>query len=96
MSAERELKNKVRHYGALTEKALEKVELNAPLNELQEKIALDFLQMARNYFNDARHFEGKSDFLTALAAFSYAHAWLDAGVRAGLFKSKDSKLFTMP
>ncbi|MBS3057208.1 MAG: DUF357 domain-containing protein, partial [Candidatus Diapherotrites archaeon] len=33
----------------------------------------------------------------ALAAFSYAHAWLDAGVRAKLLDARgDDNLFTLP
>jgi len=41
-------------------------------------------------------FKEKGDLLTALASFSYAHAWLDAGVRAKLFEAEDDQLFTLP
>ena len=35
--------------------------------------------------------------LLALPAYSYAHAWLDAGVRAGLLDAQgDDRLFTLP
>jgi hypothetical protein len=94
---EEQLKEKVSHYRALTKAALEKIELQKGLTEKDKKIALDFLQMARNYFSDAEHFEKKKELSTALAAYSYAHAWLDAGVRAGFFNAKgDDKLFTLP
>ncbi len=95
--AEPRLKEKVAHYHKLTEAALKKVFLKKNLQEKEKTIALDFLEMANNYFSDAKHFEQKKDFATALAAFSYAHAWLDAGVRAGLFDAQgDDKLFTLP
>ena len=52
--------------------------------------------MARNYYSDAGHFGKQGDMLLALAAYSYAHAWLDAGVRAGILDGKgDSRLFTL-
>jgi hypothetical protein len=52
--------------------------------------------MTKNYFSDAQHFKEKGDLLTALASFSYAHAWLDAGVRAKIFHADDDQLFTLP
>ncbi|MBI2529652.1 MAG: DUF357 domain-containing protein [Candidatus Diapherotrites archaeon] len=92
-----ELKKKVEKYAALTEKALGKIKMMRNLSAEQAAIADDFLQMARNYFSDAKHFMQKKDLLTALAAFSYAHAWLDAGVRAKLFDARgDDRLFTLP
>jgi len=95
--AETELQQKVQRYRKLTEAALEKIVLKKQLSAKEKGIALDFLEMAKNYFNDAKHFEQQGDLLNALAAFSYAHAWLDAGVRAGFFDAKgDSKLFTLP
>ncbi len=88
---------KVSHYQALTEKALKKISIKKGLSAKEKKIALDFLEMANNYFLDAKHFEAKGELATALAAFSYAHAWLDAGVRARLLDGKkDDKLFTLP
>jgi len=51
--------------------------------------------MAQRYFDDARHFEKKGDSVTAFAALNYAHGWLDAGARIGLFKVNDSRLFTV-
>jgi len=84
---EEKLEGKVKHYKLLTQKALKKVKLAKGLSGKERGIAEDFLEMAQNYFADACYFQEKGDFLTALAAFSYSHAWLDAGVRAGLFKA---------
>lgn len=92
-----EIEEKVQKYKALTEKALGKVKFREGLSEKERKIAEDFLEMAENYFNDAKHFQEKNELLTALAAFSYSHAWLDAGVRAGFFDAgEDDQLFTLP
>ncbi len=90
------LELKVEKYFFLTETALKKIEFKENLSEKEKSIADDFFGMAENYFSDAKHFSEKNDLLNALAALSYAHAWLDAGVRSGLFDGKkDDKLFTL-
>jgi hypothetical protein len=92
-----QLEAKVSHYEKLTKKGLEKITILARRGSKEYATAQDYLAMARNYFNDAQHFRTHGDLLIALAAFSYAHAWLDAGVRAGLFDGKgDDQLFTLP
>ena len=94
---ETELKKKVEKYRLLTEKALSKVSIKVPVGHGMRAVAEDFISMAKNYFSDAKHFEEKGELLTALAAYSYAHAWLDAGVRAKVLDAKgDSGLFTLP
>ncbi|NMA44516.1 MAG: DUF357 domain-containing protein [Candidatus Diapherotrites archaeon] len=95
MSLEKDLVEKVAKYEKLTKKALG-VKLVKGLSDKEKLIAQDFLSMANNYYNDAKYFVEKKELLTALAAFSYAHAWLDAGVRAKLFDTKDDQLFTLP
>ena len=88
---------KLQKYLSMTGKALTLVKIAAADKSSKEyKSAADFLQMAKNYLNDSRHFAKKGDLLTALAAASYAHAWLDAGARLGLFKvDNSSDLFTV-
>ncbi len=49
--------------------------------------------MAERYFSDAKHFREQGNYVLSLAAVNYAHAWLDAGARIGLFKVKDTELF---
>jgi len=96
MDVEKKLEEKVKKYFFLTEKALKKIELKKNLAEKDNAVALDFLSMAKNYFSDAKHFSEKNDLLNSLACLSYAHAWLDAGVRAELFDGKkDDALFTL-
>ena len=65
------------------------------LNSERRKEALDFLDMASRYYSDAKHFFEKGDVVTAFAALNYAHGWLDAGARIGLFDVHNSELFTV-
>ena len=91
-----EIVEKVEKYESLTAKALGLIKFNTGISEKEKKIGEDFLSMANNYYNDGKHYKEKGDLLTALASFSYAHAWLDAGVRAKIFFAEDDQLFTLP
>ena len=55
----------------------------------------DFLDMIQRYIADAHHFEEQGDIVNAFAALNYAHGWLDAGARLGIFDVHDSRLFTV-
>ncbi len=79
-------------YFDITGRALEKVR-NADKDRERIRDASDFLDMASRYFSDAKHFREKDNYVLALAAVNYAHAWLDAGARIGLFKVRDKELF---
>jgi len=86
----------VKRYLEITRKALDKVKIVAPEPSYSRKMAEDFLNMARSYYNDALHFSEKGDLINAFAAVNYAHGWLDAGARLGLFDvGGDWKLFTL-
>ena len=85
---------KLEHYFSITEEAL--VQARQHLNPQQLTSAADFLDMATRYCEDARYFyDTKKDLVLAFAALNYAHGWLDAGARIGLFLVKDSRLFTV-
>ncbi len=89
-------KTKLDKYFDITSRALAKVKLVNNVHIDVEKSGNDFLDMARRYFSDARHFMEKGDWVTAFAALNYAHGWLDAGARLGLFDVEhDSELFTV-
>jgi len=81
-------------YFKITGEALEMVRSHEMDIDRMEQ-ANDFLDMASRYYSDATHFKGKGEWLLAFAALNYAHGWLDAGARSGLFKVKDSRLFTV-
>lgn len=90
------LQKRCQHYAALTKKALTKATIAVPAEGSLYPIAVDFKEMAKNYLQDGHHFLQNGQFELALAAFSYAHAWLDAGARLGLFNVKnDHQLFTL-
>lgn len=80
----------------ITRKALEKAKVIVPEHSHLFSIAKDFYDMAKRYFSDAEHFKEKGDFVRADTAAYYAHAWLDAGARLGVFDvDHDSELFTV-
>jgi len=80
----------------VTKRALEKLKVIAPEKSYARRIAEDFLKMARSYYEDATHFAAKGDFVNAFAAVNYAHGWIDAGARLGVFDAGgDNRLFTL-
>jgi len=81
---------------AFTEKALAKAAIAPPKRSHLRKVAEDFVQMARAYYEDAKHFREQGELEKALANVNYAHGWLDAGARLGLFDvGGDDQLFTL-
>ena len=85
---------KLQQYFSITNEALEKAK--EAFDEVRQTAAEDFFDMAQRYFKDANFFyKEKNDLVLAFAALNYAHGWLDAGARIGLFQVKDSRLFTV-
>ncbi len=87
---------KLTKYFDITGRALKKVKLGKEKKLNWEASAEDFLDMAQRYYADAQHFAEKGNIVTAFAALNYAHGWLDAGARLGLFDvDHDNTLFTV-
>jgi len=87
---------KLNHYFDVTSRALAKVKIVEEGKINFKEAAEDFLDMAQRYFDDAKHFMDKGQWVTAFGALNYAHAWLDAGARLGIFDvDGDSTLFTV-
>ena len=85
---------KLQKYFSITREALEKAK--HAVDSSRKAQAEDFLDMASRYVEDADYFlTQKKDAVLAFAALNYAHGWLDAGARIGLFTVKDSRLFTV-
>jgi uncharacterized protein len=83
-------------YLRLTREALARVSAAPPERSFLRGASDDFLSMARSYLADAEHFSASGDPDRALAAASYAHAWLDAGVRLGILDGgDDDQRFTL-
>lgn len=90
-----DLREKVDRYRELLDLALKDVEASPLSGSHLERVAVDFLSMARSYYEDGVHFIDKEDLVNALACFSYGHAWLDAGARLGVFNIKEDRLFAI-
>lgn len=87
---------KIKKYFDVTSRALAKVKIVASLNPESKKVAEDFFDMASRYFKDAEYYYQKGDIVTAFAALNYAHGWLDAGARLGVFDvDHDNELFVV-
>jgi len=94
-----DIKNKITEekldsYFKISQEAIDAVK-KAGTDETRKEQAHDFFDMAKRYYSDAKYFKEKGDYVLAFAALNYAHGWLDAGARIGLFKVKDSRLFTV-
>jgi hypothetical protein len=93
---EKELTKLIEKDMVITKRALDKVNLIAPARSYARRIADDFLEMAKAYYDDAQHFRDNGDMVRAIACVNYAHAWLDAGARLGVFDvDEDDRLFTL-
>lgn len=88
--------SKLKKYFDVTGIALKKIKINKKAEIDVEESAKDFLDMATRYFEDAKYFESRQDYVNAFACLNYSHGWLDAGARLGLFDvGGDSVLFTV-
>jgi len=91
-----DLEEKTDRYGELLAEALDAASVAPPQGSPLHDAALDCEEMARSYLDDGRHFREADDPVNALAAYSYGHAWLDAGARIGLFDvPAEGHLFTV-
>ena len=83
-------------YFDLAHRALNKISFGDERVFVWEEAAEDFLDMAQRYISDAHYFLEKGDSARAFACLNYAHGWLDAGARLGLFDvGGDNTLFTV-
>ena len=83
----------IKRYLKITKKALDKASKAIPTGKKEQaEIVLD---MANRYYKDALYFQKRNKPVTALAAVSYAHGWLDCGSKIGLFNVRDTKLFVV-
>jgi hypothetical protein len=79
-----------------TRRAMTKARQSPPPRSHLKTVAEDFFKMAKAYREDAEHFFNEGDLVNAFACVNYAHGWLDAGARLGLFDvDGDNELFTL-
>ena len=81
-------------YFSVTRKALKLAKSSGDRLKLKG-VRDDYLDMITRYISDAEYFKKKKDFVNAFACLNYAHGWLDAGARIGIFDVYDSSLFTV-
>ena len=91
-----DIEEKTDRYERLLSEALDEASVAPPAGTPLHDSAVEFREMAESYLSDGRHFRSEGDLVNALASFSYGHAWLDAGARAGLFEvPTEGHLFTV-
>jgi hypothetical protein len=91
-----DLAEKTDRYERLLSEALDAATVAAPPGTPLAVGAEELVEMAEAYLRDGRHFRRTDDPVNALAAFSYGHAWLDAGARLGLLEvPTEGDLFTV-
>ena len=83
-----DLKAKLDKYMGNAKPAFESI---SALTEGGEKVK----DTAERYYNDARHFMERGEYVNAFAALEYAEGWLDSGVVLGVVaaKGKEGKNF---
>lgn len=86
-------KEKLDKYREITSRALD-IAKKSVING-KKKESNEIINMVENYLSDSKYFEKKKDLVNAFAAINYAHGWLDAGARLGIFNVKDDRLFTV-
>jgi uncharacterized protein len=83
---------KLKKYISVTKRAISAAEKSSNKTSFNRADCLDMIQ---RYFSDALHFKEKGDFVNAFACLNYAHGWLDACARIGIFDVHDNTLFTV-
>lgn len=90
------LVEKTERYEELLAEALTAASINANGSAEETALAREHLTMAESYLEDGRHFLAEDDHVTALAAFSYGHGWLDAAARSDLLAvPRETDLFAI-
>ena len=84
---------RLKKYFKLTSRALKIIKKE--INKKKKKDALVVIDMAQRYFDDAKYFKNKKNYVNAFACLNYAHGWIDCGSKIGLFNVKDNKLFVV-
>jgi hypothetical protein len=83
-------------YGKMLSGALEALECSPDPGSPLYRVAASILERAGSLLGEGDRLSGEGRDADALACYSHGHGWLDAGVRAGLFRILHSRdLFTV-
>jgi len=81
---------------AEAEKEMKRMEeLFSDIKVLDKEQAQEFYDFAKDYFNDGKHFFEKEQYVQAFEAFIIAWAYLDIGLKLGMFETSLKKNFTV-
>ena len=64
---------------------METVFKSLSVKDSDNKLSPEFFDMSSNYFNDSKFFMEKKDYIRAFEAIVISWAYIDAGLKAGLF-----------
>ncbi|EEZ93039.1 MAG: Protein of unknown function DUF357 [Candidatus Parvarchaeum acidiphilum ARMAN-4] len=56
------------------------------IKDKDKQLALDFFDMASNYFKDSKFFLDKQDYIRAFEAVVISWSYIDAGIKADFFE----------
>ena len=65
---------------------MEKVFRALSVKDDENKLSSEFFDMSSNYFNDSKFFMEKKDYIRAFEAIVISWAYIDAGIKVGLFE----------
>lgn len=65
---------------------MEKVFRALSVKDDENKLSSEFFDMSSNYFNDSKFFMEKKDYIRAFEAIVISWAYIDAGIKIGLFE----------
>jgi hypothetical protein len=65
---------------------MEKVFRSLSVKNDANKLSAEFFDMSSNYFKDSKFFMEKKDYIRAFEAVVISWAYIDAGLKAGLFE----------
>jgi len=86
-------KDRFEKYLNVTKMALDEAKKSPENVDLTDSSRGQFIDTVQRYVEDAKHFAENGDIVTAFAALNYAHGWLDAGVKLGIFDVDNAELF---
>ncbi len=89
--------DKINNYLKRTDEAITIIKKGLPSKRsLLYNIAEDYLTMILCYYEDAKIFKEKGDYVNSFASLNYAYGWIDAGARLGIFNVGDDDIrFTL-
>jgi hypothetical protein len=70
-------------------------EVFSDIKLLDKSNAKGFMEFAKNYFDDGIHFYSKEQYIESFEAFIIAWAYIDIGIKLGMFKTGLKKYFTV-